>query len=90
MLSHSKLSRAFRGEALNTAVHLINLSHSHVLDGDVPERVWIGKDVSYGHLRVFDLKHLCTFLEMKGLSLIASQMSVFSWVAKLVSSGIRL
>jgi hypothetical protein len=53
MLSHSKLSKSFWGEALNTAVHLINRSPSHALDGDVPEWVWKGKDVSYDHLRVF-------------------------------------
>jgi hypothetical protein len=53
MLSHSKLSKGFWGETLNMAVHLINRSPSHALDGDIPERVWKGKDISYDHLRVF-------------------------------------
>ncbi|CAJ2658330.1 unnamed protein product [Trifolium pratense] len=53
MLSHAKLSKAFWGEAMKTAVDLINLSPSIPLDGDVPNRVWTGKDVSYGYLRVF-------------------------------------
>jgi hypothetical protein len=35
------------------AVHLINCSPSHALDGDIPESIWKGKDVSYDHLRVF-------------------------------------
>ncbi|CAJ2642124.1 unnamed protein product [Trifolium pratense] len=39
--------------AMKTAVDLINLSPSIPLDGDVPNRVWTGKDVSYGYLRVF-------------------------------------
>ena len=32
---------------------MINLSPSAPLDGDVPERVYTRKDVSYKHLRVF-------------------------------------
>ena len=40
-------------EAMRTEVDLINLSQLAPLDGDVPERVWTGKDVSYKHLRMF-------------------------------------
>ena len=36
-----------------TIVHIINLSPSVPLEGDIPQRVWTGKDVSYKHLRVF-------------------------------------
>ncbi|MCI62795.1 E3 ubiquitin-protein ligase RF298-like, partial [Trifolium medium] len=53
MLSHAKLSKAYWGEAMKTAVDLINLSPSIPLEGDVPNTVWTGKDVSYGYLRVF-------------------------------------
>ncbi|KAI4297117.1 hypothetical protein L6164_037021 [Bauhinia variegata] len=53
MLSHAKLPKAFWGEAMRTAVDLINLSPSVPLSGDILERVWKGKDVSYKHLRVF-------------------------------------
>ena len=53
MLSHAKLPKSFWGEAMRTAVDLINLSPSVPLNGDVPEKVWRGKDVSYSHLRVF-------------------------------------
>ncbi|CAL1407753.1 unnamed protein product [Linum trigynum] len=38
------------------AVDLINLSPSVPLEGDVPQRVWTGKEVSYEHLRVFGCK----------------------------------
>ena len=53
MLSHAKLPRSFWAEAMRTAVDLINLSPSAPLLGDVPQRVWIGKNVTYDHLKVF-------------------------------------
>ena len=53
MLSHARLPRSFRGEAMRTAVDLINLSLSAPLQGDAPEQVWIGKEPSYDHLNVF-------------------------------------
>ena len=56
MLSHSKLPKSFWGKAMRTSIDLINLSSLVPLKGDVPERVWTGKDVSYDHLRVFGYK----------------------------------
>lgn len=56
MLSLAKLPKIYWGEAVRTACYLINLSPSVPLDGDIPERVWSGKDVSYSHLRVFGCK----------------------------------
>lgn len=56
MLSHSKLPKSFWGEAVRTAVDLINLSPSVPLNGDVPEKIWTGKDISYNKLRVFGCK----------------------------------
>jgi len=53
MLSHAKLPKSFWGEAMKTAVALINLSPSFPLDCDFPQRVWIGKDVSFENLSVF-------------------------------------
>ena len=53
MLSHAKLPKSFWGEALMTAVDVINLSPSAPLNGDVPNKFWTGKDVSYNHLKVF-------------------------------------
>ena len=35
-------------------MYVINRSPSVPLDGDIPQRVWTDKDVSYRHLRVFD------------------------------------
>ena len=54
MLAHAKLARTYWDEALMTAVHVINSSPLVPLGGDVPRRVWTGKEVSYWHLRVFD------------------------------------
>ena len=54
MLSHAMLSKTFWVEALMTATYVINRSPSIPLDGDVPQRVWTGKDVSYRHLKVLD------------------------------------
>lgn len=56
LLSHAGLPGSFWGEALNTAVHIINLTPCVPLHFDVPDRVWNGKDVSYRHLRVFGCK----------------------------------
>jgi len=53
---HAKLPKVLWDEALITIVNLINLSSSILLNGDVPERVWKGKNVSYNHLRVFGCK----------------------------------
>ena len=53
MFSHSKLPKSFWGEAMRTSIDLINLSPLVPLKGDVLERVWTRKDVSYDHLRVF-------------------------------------
>ena len=56
LLSSAKLRKHFWGEALMTAVYLINLSPSYPLQGDVPNRVWCDKGVSYDHLKVFGCK----------------------------------
>ena len=41
---------------MHTTVDLINLSSLTLLNGNVLERVWIEKDVSYKYLRVFGCK----------------------------------
>lgn len=53
MLSHAKLPNTFWGEAMMTAVDVINLSPTARLNGDVPNKFWTGKNVSYNHLKVF-------------------------------------
>ena len=52
MLSHAKLLRLYGAEAMLTIVYLINMSPFVPLKGDVPQCVWIGKDMSYQHLKV--------------------------------------
>ena len=53
MLAHVKLLKIYWAEALMTVVYIINRSPSIPLEGDIPQRVWSGKEVSYRHLRVF-------------------------------------
>ena len=53
MLSHSKLPKHFWSEAMRTVVDLKILFSLAPLDGDIPDRVWAGKDISYKHFRVF-------------------------------------
>ena len=54
MLAHAMLSETFWVEALMTTTYVINKSPSTPLDGDIPQRVWTGKDISYRYLKVFD------------------------------------
>ena len=56
MLSNVKLPKSFWTVVIHTAVDFINMSLSTQLHGNVPERVWTRKDVSYKHLRVFSCK----------------------------------
>ena len=53
MLSNAGLPKSFWGEAVKTAVDLINLSPSRPLEGEVPEEVWTGRKAAYDHLKVF-------------------------------------
>ncbi|WVZ00077.1 hypothetical protein V8G54_026146 [Vigna mungo] len=53
MLLGSGLSKAFWGEAANTAVYLINRSLSSALNFKTPMEVWSGRPTDYSHLRVF-------------------------------------
>ncbi|GJU73662.1 urease isoform X1 [Tanacetum coccineum] len=55
LLSHPGLPASFWGEALNTAVHVINLTPCVPLRFDVPDRVWSDKDVSYHHFESLDM-----------------------------------
>ena len=56
MLFYANLPKSFWKEVMRATIDLINLSLSAPLDGDVPEKVWTGKYVSYKHLRVFYCK----------------------------------
>ncbi|WVZ07206.1 hypothetical protein V8G54_020552 [Vigna mungo] len=52
----AKLPKHFWGEALLTAVHVINLRPAVALNSEVTNKIWFGKNVTYGHLRVFGCK----------------------------------
>ena len=56
MLRMANLPKSFWGKAIVTACYLINRFPLVPLDFDIPERIWIGKDVSYSHLKVFRCK----------------------------------
>ncbi|KAF3656674.1 hypothetical protein FXO37_15359 [Capsicum annuum] len=49
----AKLPNSFWAEALKAIAYVINLSPAVALDGDVPNRIWFAKDVSYNYLKVF-------------------------------------
>jgi hypothetical protein len=51
-----KAKKHYLGEALSTAVYLIKLSPSYPLEGDVPNKVYYGKDVSYDGLNILGCK----------------------------------
>jgi hypothetical protein len=53
MLSQAKLPIQFWAEALMTAVYVLNLSPCVPLKGDIPQKVWVRKELSYKHLKVF-------------------------------------
>ena len=56
MLKLAKLPKSFLGKVVNTVVYLINGSPSVPLDFDIPQKFWIGKAISYSHLKVFGCK----------------------------------
>jgi len=53
MLQGVNLPNSLWGEAIKTAVDLINLTPLRPLDGEIPEEVWCKKKASFNHLRVF-------------------------------------
>ena len=63
MLSYSELFKSFWAKESRTTIDLMNMSPLVLLDDDVPERVWTGKEVSYKHLRLFGCK--CHVQKMK-------------------------
>ena len=56
MLLDAKLSKHFWGEALYTAMHVISLTLTVIMDSEMPNKIWFGKNVSYDHLHVFGCK----------------------------------
>ncbi|KAL0286479.1 UNVERIFIED_CONTAM: hypothetical protein Sradi_7146800 [Sesamum radiatum] len=53
LIISSGLPKTFWGEALLTSAYLINCSPSVPLNGQLPEYVWIGKNVDLSSIRIF-------------------------------------
>ncbi|MCO5570077.1 hypothetical protein L7F22_023791 [Adiantum nelumboides] len=58
MLSMASLPPEFWGEAVMTAVHIINRSPSTPLNFKIPQEMWTGKKPNYDRLRVFGCEAL--------------------------------
>ena len=56
MLSEAKLPNHYWGKALYTKLHVLNLTPTVVLNSEVPDKIWFGKNVKYDHLRIFGCK----------------------------------
>lgn len=54
MLSNSGLEKYFWAKSIRTTCYLINQSPTIYLDGSIPEEVWVGKKVTYSHLKIFE------------------------------------
>jgi hypothetical protein len=53
MLEDAKLERKFWAEAVNTAVHLKNVSPTKAVKDMTPEEAWKGNKVNISYLRIF-------------------------------------
>ena len=53
MLKTKKLPKRFWGEAVTTAVYLLNRCPSKRLQGVTPEEAWSGRKPSVNHFRIF-------------------------------------
>ena len=69
MLKEKNLPRELWGEAVNTAVYLLNRASTRSLKGLTPYEAWIGRKPSVEHLRIFGLVvHVkCTKVPQKKL-----------------------
>ena len=61
MLAHAKLPKTIWVEALMMAINVINISPSTHLEGDTPQRVWTGKDVTC-RAKLDPKSRLCIFI----------------------------
>ncbi|CAJ2637099.1 unnamed protein product [Trifolium pratense] len=53
MVKHKGLPKSFWGEAVNTAVYVLNRCPTKKLKDKVPEEIWTGKKPSVSHFKVF-------------------------------------
>ena len=87
MLSHAKLPKSYWVEAMLMVVYLINRFPSVPLKGDVPQRVWTGRHVSYQHLRVFGcIAYICMLQKFIGQNW-TSPSHAYSWGTQMMSSA---
>ncbi len=56
MLFDAKLPNVYWGEAVNTAVHVINRSCSSALENNTPEAIWTNKKVDISYMKIFGSK----------------------------------
>lgn len=56
MISEAKLPNHYWGESLYTEVHVLNLTPTVALNNEVLDKIYFGKNVKYGHFRVFGCK----------------------------------
>lgn len=59
MLRMAKLSMPLCGEVVNITCYYINRSPSVPLEYNILQRAWVGKNLSYPHLKISDCKALC-------------------------------
>ena len=52
-LAHANLTILYWDEVMLMVVYLINSSPLVPPNGDVPQRVWTGRNISYQHMRMF-------------------------------------
>ena len=71
--SKSQLPRSFWGKALNTVVHVLNLTPCVPLEFDVLDRIWLDNEISYDYLRVFGCKAFMHIPKDESLSLMLKQ-----------------
>ena len=53
MLKAKDLPKELWGEAVNTAVYILNRSSSKILQGQTPHEMWTGRKPSVDHMRTF-------------------------------------
>ena len=74
MLSEAKLPKHFWGEALYTTVHVINLSPVVVLNSEMSNKIWFGKNVKYDHLSWMQSQGNVPSLAMVRMNLVIGSM----------------
>lgn len=77
LLHEGRMDKRFWGEAVNTAIHFLNLSPTRSLRTQVPEQVWTGKDVDLSGLRVFGCSAYVHIPKEKRLKLDAKSKELF-------------